>query len=66
NSSRPKYSDARPVWVTSAFLEGAALLCETRLGGVTGRYITVFSEAYTFLHFSDIKVFGRYRQSKKT
>lgn len=66
NSSRPKYAAARPVWVTPAFLDGTESTCETRLGSVSGRYITVFSEAYTFLHFSDIKVFGRGRQSKKT
>ena len=65
NSPRPKYSEARPVWVTSAFLQGAESLCETRLGGVSGRYITVFSEAHTFLHFADIRVFGRSGKSKK-
>ena len=59
SSSRPNYSQARPVWVTPAFLNGTDSTCKTRLGGVSGRFITVFSEAHTFLHFADINVFAR-------
>lgn len=57
----PDFDKARPVWVTKAFQDDPGLLCQTRIGGERARYLTIFSPAFTFLHFSAVRIYGRAR-----
>jgi hypothetical protein len=54
----PDLEESYPVWIDRAFITDPNNVSITLLGGVTGRYLSIYSPLSTALHLSSIKLFG--------